>query len=300
MHIEILNHINLISETSSEDSNQMQKGFTSLENIIPNDLFDVIGKKGHRYHDNLTKLSLYCALKILPEKEIAQINKSKLGVIMATRYGNFIQGYKINEHSISHQTPFSAQLFPNGTFSSTAVTISIALAAQGMNLTVDSGDLGMFAAIKIASQYISADTITHCLLISGDDYHPFTAKHYENQYGSPLKLLSGVNAILIKKSSSCSTSEIILTKILNHESLLNPYLNKQLSPEWKDQYFVDVADNTNDTSNTEKQLISRGVLTAIYQYKKVKEKNLKNYKGCILVTKSVDNKIGVCVINFNN
>lgn len=307
MKIKVSGYFNILPQIDSANINKVsQAAFTTLERLFPEDLYDVIEKKGHRFHDDLTKLALYSSLKIFNQKGVECSDRKRLGVILATRYGNFTQGLKINRHSQLDESKFSAQLFPNSTFSSSAVIVSIKLAAQGVNLTLDSGDLGAIAAINLAKNYIDAGSIDQCLIIAGDDYHDFTAKHYENQLGYPLNLYSGVAAMLLSRESKKHCEQIIFSDILSDSAQIEKYFDDRLDSNWRKNYLVHVEGIKSLKIGTEKfnyinethPSFSLGPLTTLNQYALVKKINRSNKIGAIIITTAVDEKVGVCVINY--
>ncbi|MCG9553549.1 hypothetical protein L1D11_09180 [Vibrio sp. Isolate32] len=189
---------------------------SKLNSVLPEDLDSVIGRKGHRYQDDSTKLALYLARKLCKFTEDSY--NDKLGVVCCTEFGNFGNGLLINESALDIDSILSAQLFPNATFSSTAVTVSLALKARGVNLTMNSGQLGILNAINLIDRYIKNNRLEECVLICVDEFHPFTASQVPVPKKSAMHFSSGISVFHMKSDSTCPSSIKLKDSILTDNS----------------------------------------------------------------------------------
>ncbi len=226
------------------NSNTNSSGFNSLKDLIPIDFDEIAGKKGHRYRDDLSKLCLYLSRKCIP---CNVDNPDDYGVIMATGYGNFKHGLSINTLASNNSGKFSAQLFPNGTFSSSSSIVSIDRGLQGMNLTIDSSDFGFFKALNIAHSYIRRGLVNNFIILTGDDFHQASYLHNKRFSKKDLFLCSSVGSIMI---SGNKKSDIKITNpvYFDNEKEVNLYFESHSKIQKKIIYHTNKKVDLN-TSN---------------------------------------------------
>lgn len=161
----------------------------------PSDLYDYIEKRGSGRKSNFTKVTSYISKKLCK----FEIPDSRLGVIMATEFGNIIDMWNLGTLANNSPDPISAQIFPNATISSATVTASIALQAKGINTTINSGILSFYYALMIAKSYIEDDKLDACVVIVGDDYNEFAMEDINTSYMKFSHFLSSVNGVMVSK-----------------------------------------------------------------------------------------------------
>ncbi len=162
----------------------------------PSDLYDFINVRGTKSKDNFTKAAVYIAKKLYKNN----IKSERLGVVFATEYGNINSMCELSNLGKSSTEPISAQLFPNATISSATVTVSIYLKAQGLNLTINSGNISFYQAIMIACNYINAGKIDACIVLTGDDYNQFAREDISLSDIQTKKFLSTINGVMLNKN----------------------------------------------------------------------------------------------------
>jgi hypothetical protein len=161
----------------------------------PSDLYDYIEKRGASRKSNFTKVVSYIAKKL----SIFDIPDYRMGVIMATEFGNIIDICNLANLAHSSTEPISAQIFPNSTISSATVTASIALQAKGFNLTINSGVLSFYYALMIAKNYIEDDKLDACIVMVGDDYNSFAIEDINNSYMSFNSFISTISGVMLSR-----------------------------------------------------------------------------------------------------
>ncbi|WP_151201442.1 beta-ketoacyl synthase N-terminal-like domain-containing protein [Pseudoalteromonas piscicida] len=153
-----------LSDTESE-----RQG--SLSEVLPGDLKEVIGKKGHLFKDAFSKSALYCALSV-EKSRVAHSMRS--GLVLGTQYGNFENHARMIDEAGDSSTKLSAQLFPNATFGSASVLCSIATNSKGTNLTLSAGKSTGFESIKQAFKLVQSQKLDSVITLVGDDSSTFT------------------------------------------------------------------------------------------------------------------------------
>jgi len=304
MYIKTLKELNLLCATDEQIVNKIineDAKFISLNEIMPQDLNDIIGKKGHRFHDDLTKLSLYLAKK----HNLDGVNLDRLGVVMVTGYGCFNQGLKINQAGINGNESYSAQLFPNATFSSSAVNVSIALGSRGLNLTLESDDLGVFNALNVVTNFINSGSIDSCLLLVGDDYSDFTTAHYRENISGNIFLSSAIGSMVIDNDilksmksyvfNDESKAELFLDYLIDDSSDYLLSVGGVLALCSIEKTFKEILINS---KNTEMK-ISFGAVNVFKQLDFIvsSEDINTNKKNIICVTSSSSGEVGVIILN---
>lgn len=210
-----------ISSTNMNFAEFFNKNGDGLENKIyplsePIDLYEYIEKRGSKWKDNFTKLSSYIAKKLC----IYETNPERLGVILATEYGNLNSMCKLSTLGVSSTEPISAQLFPNATLSSAAVTIAINLQAKGFNATINSGVSSFHQAIMLSSLYIKDNKLDYCIILTGDDYNDFAVQDVQSSGIKVEKFLSSINGVLISKNKVDGRKNYIIDSVdMNYKSI---------------------------------------------------------------------------------
>lgn len=181
----------------------------------PLDLFEYIEKRGAGKKSNFTKVTSYIAKKLCN----LYIPDSRLGIIMATEFGNIVDMCNLGTLAHSSTEPISAQIFPNSTISSATVTASIALQAKGFNITLNSGVLSFYYALMIAKSYIEDDKLDACIVIVGDDYNQFAIEDINTSYMKFNDFLSTINGIMLSKYKNELDSYYIKDVVIAPEDL---------------------------------------------------------------------------------
>lgn len=191
----------------NKKSDQMKNKIYPL--LEPIDLYEYIEKRGTKWKDNFTKLSSYIARKLC----IYEMIPERLGVIIATEYGNLNNMCRLSSLAINSSEPISAQLFPNATLSSAAVTVSLSIQAKGFNATINSGISSFYQAIMLASLYISNDKLDYCIIITGDDYNDFAIEDIKASGIKAKKFLSTINGVLLSKNKLVGKNNYIVDSV---------------------------------------------------------------------------------------
>lgn len=179
----------------------------------PSDLYDYIEKRGSGKKSNFTKVTSYIAKKL----STLSIPDKRLGIIMATEFGNIIDMWNLSSLAHSSPQPISAQVFPNATISSATVTASIAIQAKGFNTTINSGVLSFYYALMIAKSYIEDDKLDACVVIVGDDYNQFAMEDINTSYMKFDHFLSTINGVMLSKFNNKKNSVYIKDIVIAKE-----------------------------------------------------------------------------------
>jgi hypothetical protein len=282
----------------------------SLLDRLPADLHEVIGAKGHRYRDDFTKAAIYCAKKLMVTLQ-EPYDLERTGVICATGYGNFKSGSTIDTQASASPGPISGQLFPNSTYSSAAVTVSLVLGARGLNMTLTSGDISTLAGLALAQEYLECGLLSQCILIAGDDFAPFTARNAEELAGRRLTIRSSLGGLLLSKNECISASLSLISAYtsMTLETVLK-YLDRNLGKNWHQDYLVHLAGPRPTQLNREcRHLVNLpsdgcylGAALTLWQIQDVSKRIFtinKNVEGAIIITSSAQMGIGVCILKTN-
>lgn len=181
----------------------------------PLDLFEYIEKRGAGKKSTFTKVTSYIAKKLCH----LDIPDRRLGIIMATEFGNIVDMCNLGTLAHSSTEPISAQIFPNSTISSATVTASIALQAKGLNITLNSGVLSFYYALMIAKSYIEDDKLDACIVIVGDDYNQFALEDINTSYMKFNDFLSTINGVMLSKYKNELNSYYIKDVVIAPEDL---------------------------------------------------------------------------------
>jgi hypothetical protein len=274
-----------------------------LSDILPEDLESIIGSKGHIFHDDFTKLALYVS-RILTVNFPYEANS--MGVICATNYGNFKNGIKINEAALSHQKSISAQLFPNATYSSAAVNVSLELGARGINLTLTAGDTGTIAAFALAENYMRDGRIIKCLILAGDDYASFSAKNALGILPAPLKMFSSMGGLTLSTAPQNKDSlELLAAYSARKEQAVFNFLNNKIGFDWEQKYLIHASGTRKIMFESHPPHLieaypssySLGVGTTLWQINNIlNAPDIESLMGIIVFTTSATGDLGVCVL----
>ncbi|KZN63276.1 hypothetical protein N473_17765 [Pseudoalteromonas luteoviolacea CPMOR-1] len=172
---------------------------SSLSDCFPNDLHEVIGKKGHLFKDAFSKCTLYCALSVAKARHS---DPNRAGLILGTQYGNFENHARMIDEAGDSDTKLSAQLFPNATFGSASVLSSIATNSKGTNLTLSAGLSTGFESIKQAFKLVQSQKLDSVITLVGDDRTSFTNENSLAESQLPLKAFMSA----VELSTSCKNA----------------------------------------------------------------------------------------------
>ncbi|MCX8131685.1 MAG: hypothetical protein N3I35_16525 [Clostridia bacterium] len=187
----------------------------------PPDLYDYIEKRGSGKKSNFTKVTSYISKKLSK----FDIPDYRMGIIMATEFGNIIDMCNLANLAHSSPSPISAQIFPNATISSATVTASIVLQAKGLNLTINSGVLSFYYALMIAKSYIEDDKLDACIVMVGDDYNQFAMEDINTSYMEFEHFLSTINGVMLSKyKNEFSNNYIIKNVAISSEDSIEAFL----------------------------------------------------------------------------
>lgn len=281
--------------------------YISLTDILPPDLFEIIGAKGHRYHDDFTKAALYCARQLMAQMP-RPFEADSMGVICATEFGNFKSGASINTLASVSQALIPGQLFPNATYSSAAVTVSMEIGARGLNMTLTSSEVGTCAGLTLAQDYILSGKIKECLVLAGDDFSNFTLRNLEERIGFPVKAQSMMSGIILSHREMNPATDLSLVTAYSATEVKSVFkhLDCTLGSLWSNEYLVHTAGPQNIFSGREYRrqvkTPSHGVylgnamtLWQIQHAMQVFEQAPESQKGVVILTSSAQGALGCCV-----
>jgi hypothetical protein len=217
-------------------------GFVGLAAALPADLHEVIGAKGHRYRDDLTKASLYCARRVAGA---LATSGDATGVVCATAFGNFKSGRAMLTQAHASSAPFSAQIFPNVTYSSSAVTVSLELGARGVNLTLTAGETGLAAALQRVADFAAAGRLADAIVLVGDDFDAFPACSVARRVGGTVTVASSMSGFAFTTSAAPVPGLTLrLAETAREPEPVLEALATTLGADWRDRYLVDASGPT--------------------------------------------------------
>jgi 3-oxoacyl-[acyl-carrier-protein] synthase II len=155
-----------------------------LADTVP--LSNFLPPRALRRIDHFSRMALLGAFLALDDAKMNDVDRSRLGVIIATGYGAAQSTFRFLDSCMDHGDICASPIhFSNSVHNSAAAHLSILLHATGPSLTVSQFEMSVAAALLCAMQWLKEERVDAVLLGGVDECGPVLAYCYQQFFGKP-------------------------------------------------------------------------------------------------------------------
>jgi 3-oxoacyl-[acyl-carrier-protein] synthase II len=140
--------------------------------------------------DHFSRMALLGAYLALDDAKMNDLDRSRLGVIIATGYGATQSTFRFLDSSMDHGDICASPIhFSNSVHNSAAAHLSILLHATGPSLTISQFEMSVATALLCAMQWLKEERVDAVLVGGVDECGPVLAYCYQQFFGKPNALV---------------------------------------------------------------------------------------------------------------